>query len=422
MTAPSELFPSEGEGDPTRLSPARRRRQRRRLIPQAADERAAFLERLAERAYPTAEFFLLCLLAGAIMGAGWLFDSQALLFVGVLLIPVLGPWVGMALATVTGSWRFFFQTLASFLIGALMIFVIGLVTGWAARAVMPITLNEAFYHSRLWWPHLAILLLGAILFPISFVRSERHLLLPSAMLAFALFLPLSAAGLGLTSGVPGLWPDGIIVFLIHFGLASLVGVVTLAFMGFRPYTLAGYSLGTALILVAILALVLVSGFGTALAAQFGLSPMKPTHTVQASVTPTAATVEPVIPLEPTRTPTRRPATATATLTRTATAALASSTAPTATGTPSPQPTPFYARVFSPEGGGLTLRDEPGGLPVTTLVNGILVEIISDVELFGGYNWVKVRAVTGGSTFEGWVIQSLLELATPAATWLPSPTP
>jgi hypothetical protein len=60
--------------------------------------------------------------------------------------------------------------------------------------------------------------------------------------------------------------------------------------------------------------------------------------------------------------------------------------------------------------------------VTTLVNGILVEIISDVELFGGYNWVKVRAVTGGSTFEGWVIQSLLELATPAATWLPSPTP
>lgn len=380
------------------------------------------LEGLAARAYPTAEFFLLCLLAGAIMGAGWLLDSQALLFVGVLLVPILAPWVGMILATVTGSWRFFFQTLAGLLIGAVLIFVTGLVAGFAARGFMPLTLNNALYDSHLWWPHLFVVVLGAILLPVSFVRSERHLLLPSAMLALVFFLPLSAAGLGLGSGVPGLWPDGLIVFLIQFGLASLIAVITMVVMGFRPYTLAGYTLGSALLLVGLLALVLAGGFGTALASQLGL-PSATTPTARATAlslptrTLTAVTLQPA-----TNTPTPRLATSTATLTRTATAALVFPTLPSPTGTPSPNPTPVYAQVYSSGGTGIVMREEPAGTIVTTLLNGLLVEVISGVQHVGNFNWVEVTAVTNSGTFEGWVIQDYLKLATPAPTWLPSPTP
>jgi hypothetical protein len=413
-------------GPESALPPARRRRQRRRLIPDTADERAALLEGLAQRAYPTVEFFIFSLLAGAILGAGYLLDSQALLFVGVLLVPLLMPWLGMTLATVTGSWRFFFQTLVAFVIGAALIFVTGLLAGFVARAFMPLTLSEAFYHSRLWWPHLVVLVLGAVLLPISFVRSERRPLLPSAMLAFAFYLPLSAAAVGLGSGVPGIWPSGLIVFLIHFGLASLIAVVTLIIMGFRPYSLAGYGLGTALILAGILGLFLLGGFGSALASQLdtsawlgtGLSGLDPTATP--TLVPPTPTGTSVTPASATATP--PPATATATLTSTPTATLLFPTPETPTGTPLPNPTPVYARIQSIEGDGIAMRLEPGGGLLTTLLNGILVEVISDVQRVGNFNWVKVRAVTGSGTFEGWVIQSYLRLATPAPTWIPSPTP
>jgi MFS family permease len=427
MSIPPTPTPPQGEPDISHISPARRRRQRRRLVPQGADERAAFLEGVAERAYPTAGFFLLCLLAGAIMGAGWLLDSLALIFVGVLLVPVLGPWVGMVLATVTGSWRFFFQTLAGLFIGGVLIFLTGLVAGFAARPFMPLTLNNALYSSRLWWPHLFVLVLGAILLPVSFVRSERRLLLPSAMLAFVFFLPLSASGLGLASGVPGLWPEGLIVFLIHFGLASLIGVVTLFIMGFRPYTLAGYTLGTALILMGLLALVLASGFGSAMTSQFGLPLSAATPTPrQPTPAPPTPTLTKVAPETATRTPTSLPptatASATATLAESATATLVFPTLPSPTGTPLPEPTPVYAHILSPEGGGIALRDKPNGALVTTLLNGLLVEVISSVQRANNYNWVQVRAVTDTGTFEGWVIQDFLQLATPAPTWLPSATP
>lgn len=69
-----------------------------------------------------------------------------------------------------------------------------------------------------------------------------------------------------------------------------------------------------------------------------------------------------------------------------------------------------------------MREEPAGTIVTTLLNGLLVEVISGVQHVGNFNWVEVTAVTNSGTFEGWVIQDYLKLATPAPTWLPSPTP
>jgi hypothetical protein len=60
--------------------------------------------------------------------------------------------------------------------------------------------------------------------------------------------------------------------------------------------------------------------------------------------------------------------------------------------------------------------------VTTLLNDILVEVISDMQRVDNFNWVKVRAVTATGTFEGWVIQDYLRVATPAPTWIPSATP
>ena len=100
--------------------------------------------------------------------------------------------VGLLLATITGSPRYFFETLMALFVSTLMVFLIGALAGFAARPFMPRTFNEAFAHSRLWWPELIVLAIGAVILTMSFVRSEAKPFLPSVIVAYGLFLPLSA--------------------------------------------------------------------------------------------------------------------------------------------------------------------------------------------------------------------------------------
>jgi len=117
----AELTPD----DPDRLPPARRRRARRLLAPVDANERAAFIDRVAHRASPSFDFFLFSLLAGGVIAAGFLLDSSALLLLGALAAPLMAPAVGLSLGTVIGSGRFFFRSLLGLLIGGMLVFLIG---------------------------------------------------------------------------------------------------------------------------------------------------------------------------------------------------------------------------------------------------------------------------------------------------------
>jgi hypothetical protein len=418
-TTPSASVPESESHQPVRPL-ARRRRQRRRLIPSSSDERAEFLEELARRAYPTLEFFIFSLVCGAVLGASYLIDSQALLFLGILLAPLMTPWIGMVLATVTGSWRFFFQTFVGFLLGAVLIFVTGLLAGFASRIFMPITLNQAFIHVRLWWPDLFVLLLGAILFPVSIVRSEDKPILPSAMLAYEFYLPLSAAAVGLGSGVKGLYPDGLVIFLIHVSLAILVGIITLLILGFRPYTLAGFTLGTSIILVSIVTLIFISGLWSLIPAKFNpISGQTPTPGMPTSQLTAASTAS--LPPQPESSQTPLPPTATPTETPTAT--LVFPTPETPTPSPSPMPTPIFAKIYTDKGNGVIVRKEPSGPILTSLVNGYLVEVLPEKQDYDRTIWAHIRFTTDrDGTVEGWVIQSLLITATPAPNWQPTLTP
>ena len=240
---------------------ARRRRRGQLVVPRDAEGRAEILHALAHRAYPSYELFVFALLCGAILGLGYFFDSQAVLIFGILLAPLLTPWIGLLLSALTGSTRFFFETLAALLISSFLIFLGGLIAGFAVRAVLPRTLNEAFLHSHLWWLDLIVLAIAAVILTISFVRSEDKPYLPSIMLAYELFLPLSAGGFGLGSGVAGIWPNGVMVFLVHFAWASLFGILTLIALRFMPTSPNGFvlSAGSLLVFIVILVLLMTGG-------------------------------------------------------------------------------------------------------------------------------------------------------------------
>lgn len=392
--------------DPDRMPPARRRRARRLLAPLDADERAAFLSELTHRASPSFDFFLFSLLSGLVLSAGLLIDAPALLVLGALAAPLMAPAMGVSLGTVIGSVRYFARSLAGLLIGSLLVLGAGVLAGWAAQTWaaqtgasqvwanqnwLPLdwgelSLTYAFLHAQLSWPNFLVMAAGAVLMAISITHSDRSPALPSVALAYGLYPPLAAAGLGLATGTPHLWPDGLVVFAVHLSWATLLAALTLAVMGFRPLTLFGYTLSAAVALLGVILVIGLSGAGAAFGAQIGLPTPIPSPTPTPTLTPTLT----LTPVPPT-------ATSTPTLTPTATLTPTSTFTPTAT--------PVFAVVAAPQGDGAYLRAEPNGEILGVLANGMQVQILPETTEVNGVGWVRVISPDGQ---DGWMVAVLLE--------------
>ncbi|HUK90827.1 MAG TPA: DUF389 domain-containing protein [Blastocatellia bacterium] len=410
---------------------SRRRRRSQLAVPQDAEGRAALLHSLSRRAYPSYELFVFALLCGAILGLGYFFDSQAVLIFGILLAPLLTPWIGLLLSALTGSTRFFFETLVALLIGSVLIFLSGLLAGFAVRAFLPRTLNEAFLHSRLWWLDLIVLAIAAVILTVSFVRSEEKPYLPSVMLAYEFFLPLSAGGFGLGSGIADIWPQGVLVFVVHFAWASLFGMLTLIAFRFLPKSLNGFALSTGSLLVIVVTLVLLmtGGSGTLPSMLQSVSPTSISSVANLALNPTTvptATPSPEGLPEASPTPlieTSTEVTDTATLTP-AVSTLEATLPPADTPTPTLtiEPTPVYARIDATQANGANLRKEPNGTFILELDNGTIVEVQPDTQDVNGVVWAHVIAIRSDQRYEGWILQSVLDIATPVPIWNPTATP
>lgn len=403
----------------------RRRATRRSSIPTDAEGQAALIASLARRAYPSIELFVFSLVCGAILGLGFLLNSQPVLLLGILVAPLMTPWVGFLLAQLTGSLRFMFETVMALLISLVLIFVGGLITGFAANILPDMARDNVYLHTRIWLPALVVLAIGATTLVASFARSEEKPFLPSVIVAYLFFLPINAAGFGISAGLPDVWLQGLLVFLTHFALASVLGLLTLFILRLKPST-GGIILSGISLVVFIGFLVVVMGSGS----PFSASASQPTPTAQTSVSAAPPTTTPSQSVTPSATP--RPTNTSARRTPTATKGTASPipltlevTLPpteTPTVTLTIQPTPTYGRISANEGGGANLRDAPGGTYVMTLLNGTIVETYSEFEEVNGVAWVKVYITLNGQQIEGWLLESVIAYATPAPNFEASPTP
>lgn len=386
----SELFPD----DPDHLPPARRRRAKRLLAPLDIDERAVMLDALGHDLSSSFDFFLFSLLGGMLLGVGLLLDAPAILLLGALLAPFMAPLIGLALGMVTGSASFFIRSLAGMAVGAALALLSGVLAGLAARFIDPahshLALTQAYLHTRLSWLDFLVAVTGAVFAAATVLHNKRAAAVASVALAYELYLPLAAAGLGLVGGYPHLWPDGLVVFSLHLAGAALLGALTFAVLGYRPLTLLGYTLGGT---VALLGIILVIGIGSAGAAfggRLGLPTLIPTATPTLTLTPTAT----FTPVPPSLTPSLTP-----TITVT----------PTRTQTPVPTATPHYAMIAAADSNGALLRAEPGGAVIRSYVNGALMQLMPETQELNGVVWVKV---IGPDNQQGWMMQGLIITVTP----------
>lgn len=449
---PTEPTPPSQDMNSLPPRPRRRRATRRDMIPTDAEGQAALISELSRRAYPSIELFIFSLACGAILGLGFLRDSQAILLLGILVTPLMTPWVGFLLASLTGSPRFLFQTLMGLLVSAVIVFIGGLLAGFAARLFLPITLTNVFIHARLWPEELFVLAIGAITLVASFVRSESKPFLPSVIIAYAFYLPINAGGFGLGSGVDGIWPQGILVFATHFMLASILGLLTLLALKLRPST-RGLMLSGIMLLVFSGTLFSLMGNGfplttpqtvntptsttqpTALPSLTPSLPATTTNTSRPSSTPKPSST-PTVDETTSATPTEEDAANTSTATTAATATKPAATptktssTPAATSTAVSIPTitatvelqTIAGTISADEGGGANLRQTPNGKYLMTLDNGTVVEIYPDFRLVNGITWLHVYVIRDDQKIEGWLLESVVSYATPEPNFEPSPTP
>ena len=395
--------------DPEDLSPSRRRRADRGLVPEDLVSIAEDIENLAHSTIPSFDFFLFSLLSAAIITASILADSPALLILGALAAPPLTPFIGISLGTATGSLKFFGQRFAGAIVASGFVFLVGILGGYATFVLKTPGIQFLIYNARISWTHLVLLIAGTIFSIFSIKRQGQIPVIASVALAYELYVPLAIAGFGFGSGQPHLWPDGLVVFGIHLAVLAITGTIVFMLLGIKPLSFIGYTLGSVIAILAIVLVIGLSSAGAIVGGKIAMPTLEPTTTH--TPTPIPPTSTPTItPIPPTFTPSPTVPTATST------------PLPTATFTITPKPTPFYAEIaVSEEYAGAFVRSDPSleSQILTSLVNDTVIEILNPSPSYDeqGRNWLNIRFINeDGEEQDGWVIENLLLIPTPSPEW------
>jgi len=400
MTLPSsEPIPTTPQDH---ITDARRRRVKRSNETITDDQHTEWLQNLTRTLSPSFDFYLSCLLSGLTIAIGLLLQSDAILILGVLFAPFLGPLLGISFSAVAGSLKLLIKSILKLAAGGFFVFGAGALSG----ALLPILKQRPIPIVTTWtafqWPNFLLLAIGSALCVVMLVRSPRQRpLVANIAMAYGLFPSLAAAGFNLVAYNDTAWLAGITMTGVHVVWTVLVGILVFLVLGHPPRKLSGF------LLIALLLGLLTGAFINARGSQTpGMTP-RPTLPAIVHQESSIATKAPTQTGTPVPSPVTSP---TQTLTPTITFAPTS----TATQTITPQPTPVWARVEASSGGGALLRDNPDGKIISSLLNGSLLEVISDpVRGTGGIIWVQVRTE---NNVVGWIVQSLLATATPAAGW------
>jgi len=405
---PPELFGEEPDEYtdqvPAYFTPIRRRRKQTN---HQAEPNLSFVEKVAallDKATPNLDWFVLSVMSGLILGMGYILDSNALLMLGIFMTPFLGPWIGILISSMINEIKLLKLTSGGFSVGLFLTFTMAAIVGVVARFVTPVGTNQVYYHSHLWWPDLFMVVIGTILLTLRFVQGENQPIIPSLMLAYGFYLPLSVSGYGLGFGAQDLFVDGLLVFVAHLSISLIITLGLLIYLGFKPRILNEGFLPASLFLVSLVLLFMINGFNQ------GASPqsLPPTPPAMTSSTPA-----PVIVKEPaTQTPLPLPSpTSIATVTK---------TVPPAPTLPTdlilPENSGVFGKILAFGSTGVVIRKSPDGPGITTIENDHVVELLpDDPVIIDGQEWVHVLVIGQTQTIDGWVVKAYIIFGTPTFT-------
>ncbi len=197
-----------------------------------------YKEKVRKSVYDDASFSLpfviMNVLAAVVASYGLLADSTAVVIGAMVISPLLGPIVGIALGLLESHAPLLRRALLSEAIGVVLVLGVSLLVGWLYRDIPPG--NEILSRTSPTTFDLAIALAGGAAGAYATTSPRLSVGLVGVAVAIALVPPLSAAGILLARGAYSLAGGALLLFLTNLVAIQCAASLVLFLMGYARLT------------------------------------------------------------------------------------------------------------------------------------------------------------------------------------------
>ncbi len=226
LPRPKEPEEDESQG---KTSPPKKEEEK----PKSLVIREELYEDISAILQPSSNYLALVLLSSLVAGIGILRNNTAIVIGAMVIAPLLGPNVALALATTLADWKLARRSLKALGLGVFVAFLISAVWGLLV-GIGPDTpgLAQRIYVG----PGDIVLAIASGCAGVLFVAAGAEGGLVGVMVAVALLPPLVTCGLSLGSRYMEGFAGALLVFLTNVICINLAGVLTFLLKGVRPLT------------------------------------------------------------------------------------------------------------------------------------------------------------------------------------------
>lgn len=176
-------------------------------------------------------YIVMIVLSSLVAAIGVLNNNVAVIIGAMVIAPLFGPNIALALATVLGDLHLAIEALKTNLTGIITALLISTCIG--LFSVVDLTLPELFLRTNVGLGSVTLALSSGIVGALAFTRGFRTTLV-GVMVAVALLPPLVTFGLLLGSGNFYMASGAFLLFLVNLVCINLAGIITFLIQRIRP--------------------------------------------------------------------------------------------------------------------------------------------------------------------------------------------
>lgn len=184
-----------------------------------------------DQAKLTRNFIVLMVLSTIVAAIGLIKSSEAILIGAMVIAPMLGPNVALAMATTLGDAALLRKSLATAVSGTVVVIAVSVVMGFFVK--VDLSLHSVITRTAVGLSDIALALAAGIAGILSFTMGASSSVV-GVMVAIALVPPLVASGLLLGNGQYDYSLGAFGLFIANIICLNLAGVLTFLYQGVRP--------------------------------------------------------------------------------------------------------------------------------------------------------------------------------------------
>lgn len=176
-------------------------------------------------------YILMCILSAIVASSGVMLDNVAVIIGAMVIAPLLGPNVGMALASTLGDMELGKKAFKASLIGAGAAVLVALIAGLILNPESwP---NEVLNRTSVGWGDITLALASGSAGTLAFTTGTSGAVI-GVMIAVALMPPLVVVGILTGAGEFIMASGALMLFISNIVCINLAGVLTFFYQGVRP--------------------------------------------------------------------------------------------------------------------------------------------------------------------------------------------